>query len=112
MILIAPFWPQKEWFATLLSLLLDVPFELPMPWNFLVQPCTGKFHRGLESLRACAWKLSSNLSERLAFLSWLQTLLHQNLGDPQHISVREGGPDFFIGVLEEILLHARLFSSS
>ena len=29
-ILITPLWPQKAWFADLFSLLMDVPFELPM----------------------------------------------------------------------------------
>ena len=36
--LVASLWPRKEWFADLLSLLVDIPLELPMPWNLLVHP--------------------------------------------------------------------------
>ena len=56
MIVVAPLWPQKEWFIDP-SLLMDIPLEL---WNLLVQPHIQKFHRGLESLYVHAWKLSSN----------------------------------------------------
>ena len=43
-VLVAPLWPRKEWFADLLSLLVDRPVELPQVWNFLVQPHIRKFH--------------------------------------------------------------------
>ena len=36
MILVAPLWPQEEWFANLLALLVEVPLELPIPWNLLM----------------------------------------------------------------------------
>ena len=41
------FWPEKEWFTDLLSLLVKEPFELPLLWNLLVQPHIRKFHCGL-----------------------------------------------------------------
>ena len=31
-------WPQKEWFADLLDLLVAKPLELPRVWNLLMQP--------------------------------------------------------------------------
>ena len=43
MILVAPLWPQKEWFIDLLALLVEEPLELPMPWKLLVQPYMRKF---------------------------------------------------------------------
>ena len=60
-----------------------------MPWNLFVQPYIRMFHNGLELLHHCAWKLSSNLSKRQAFLSWLQMLHHQTIGSPQHTFIRE-----------------------
>ena len=71
LVLITPLWPQKEWFADLLSLLVTEPLKLPQVWNLLVQPHVRKFHRGLETLRLHARRLSSISSERLAFLEEL-----------------------------------------
>ena len=50
LVVVAPCWPQKMWFAGLLSLLVEKPLELPLLWNLLVQPHIRKFHRGLGSL--------------------------------------------------------------
>ena len=49
------------------SLLVEEPLELPLLWNLLVQPHIWRFHHSLGTLRLHAWKLSSILSERLAF---------------------------------------------
>ena len=43
LVLIAPFWPQKEWFVDLLALLIEKPLELPLLWNLLIQPHVRKF---------------------------------------------------------------------
>ena len=43
MILVASLWPQKEWFADALVLLVEERLELPMLWNLLVQPSGGSF---------------------------------------------------------------------
>ena len=67
-VLVAPLWPQKEWFACLLSMLIDEPFELPQVWNLLVQPHMRMFHRGLVTLHLHMWKLSSVSYEMWAFL--------------------------------------------
>ena len=45
MILVAPQWPQKEWFSDLLALMVEVPLELSMLGNLLMQPHIGKFHK-------------------------------------------------------------------
>ena len=50
MILVAPVWPQEEWFANLLSLIVEIPSRLPMLWTWPVQPHIQKSHRGLEWL--------------------------------------------------------------
>ena len=48
MVLVALRWPQKEWFACLLSPLVDEPLELPQVWNLLVQPHVPKFRHSLK----------------------------------------------------------------
>ena len=65
--LIAPYWPQKYWFVDILALSVTEPLELPLLWNLLVQPHVQKFHWGLGTLQLHAWKLSIDLSKRLAF---------------------------------------------
>ena len=67
MTLIAPWWPQREWFPDLTELLVDEPRALPLKKDLLLQPLTRALHAGLGALRLTAWRLSSNLPERRAF---------------------------------------------
>ena len=53
--------------CTVLALLVEEPLELPILWKTLVQPHMRKFHRGLDSLRLYARKLSSDSSVRPDF---------------------------------------------
>ena len=53
--LIAPFWPQREWFPDLLELLSDIPIELPKRQDLLRQPHFHRFHENLPMLRLTAW---------------------------------------------------------
>ena len=53
--LIAPFWPQREWFPELLELLSDIPIELPKRRDLLRQPHFNRFHENLQMLRLTAW---------------------------------------------------------
>ena len=59
--LIAPFWPQREWFSDLLELLLEPPLPLPERWDLLRQPHVRIYHQRLPMLRLRAWRLSSDL---------------------------------------------------
>ena len=45
--LIAPFWPQREWFPDLLELLSDVPITLSSRKDLLRQPHFHRFHQNL-----------------------------------------------------------------
>ena len=56
--LIAPYWPQKEWFPDLLEVLQEPPLQLPLRSDLLRQPHFHRFHLGLPSLRLHAWRLS------------------------------------------------------
>ena len=73
--LIAPFWPQREWFPDLLELLSDVPITLSGRRDLLRQPHFHRFHQNLPMLQLTAWRLSSNSPVRPAsLLRWLDNL--------------------------------------
>ena len=73
--LVAPFWPQKEWFPDLLELLLEPPLLLPERWDLLRQPHVCRYHQHLSVLRLHAWRLSRDLCEPPdCLLEWLNDL--------------------------------------
>ena len=73
--LIAPFWPQREWFPDLLELLSDVPITLSSRKDLLRQPHFHRFHQNLPMLQLTAWRLSSDSPAKLAsLLRWLDNL--------------------------------------
>ena len=73
--LIAPFWPQRDWFPDLLELLSDVPITLSGRKDLLRQPHFHRFHLNLPMLQLTAWRLSSDLPVRpVSLLRWLDSL--------------------------------------
>ena len=73
--LIAPFWPQRDWFPDLLELLSDVPITLSSRKDLLRQPHFHRFHQNLPMLQLTAWRLSSDSLVRPAsLLRWLDNL--------------------------------------
>ena len=50
MTLVAPLWPEKEWFADLLLLLTQPPLALPCWDRLLRQPHCSLFHQGVHAL--------------------------------------------------------------
>ena len=73
--LIAPFWPQREWFPDLLELLSDVPITLSSRKDLLRQPHFHRFHQNLPMLQLTVWRLSSDSPVRPAsLLRWLDNL--------------------------------------
>ena len=67
MTLVAPLWPEKEWFADLPLLLTQPPVTLPWWDSLLRQPHCNFFHQGVHALNLHAWQLSSVTSESRAF---------------------------------------------
>ena len=67
MTLVAPLWPEKEWFADLLLLLTQPPLALPCWDKLLQQPHCSLFHQGVHALKLHAWRLSSDTTESRAF---------------------------------------------
>ena len=81
--LITPFWPIRDWFPDLLSLLSEPPIPLPLRWDLLRQPHVRKFHQRVSTLRLHAWRLSCDTQEPLGFLlEWLDNLAAPE--DPPH----------------------------
>ena len=60
-ILIALFWPNKEWFPDLLQATIDTPCLLPMRSDILRQPHC-RFLNSFHVLQLTVWKLSSDSS--------------------------------------------------
>ena len=70
--LIAPFWPQKEWFPDLLELLTEPPLQLPRRRDLLRQPHFHRFHLNPRGLNLHTWRLSSNTqSMKVSLREWL-----------------------------------------
>ena len=56
-ILIAPWWPQREWFPDLLKLAVGQPIQLPLRPDLLLQPLVKARHPNIPMLRLAAWRL-------------------------------------------------------
>ena len=56
--LVAPYWPQRTWFADLLHLSLAPPVALPLRQDLLRLPRSHCLYQGLHRLRLHAWRLS------------------------------------------------------
>ena len=67
MTLVAPLWPEKEWFADLLLLLTQPPLVLTCWDRLLRQPHCNLFHQGAHALNLHAWRLSSDATESRGF---------------------------------------------
>ena len=67
MTLVAPLWPEKEWFADLLLLLTQPPLALPWWDSLLRQPHCSLFHQGVRALNRHTWRHSSVTSESRVF---------------------------------------------
>ena len=74
MTLVAPLWPEKEWFADLLLLLTQPPLALPCWDKLLRQPHCSLFPQGVPALKLHAWRLSSDTTESRAFREELLVL--------------------------------------
>ena len=103
MTLVAPLWPEKEWFANLLLLLTQPPLALPWWDSLLRQPHCNLFHQGVHALNLHAWRLSSVTSESQAFREGLPEPCQGVSDPPPHASTSRGGRSFVVGVVEEAL---------
>ena len=106
MALVAPLWPEKEWFADLLLLLTQPPMALPCWDRLLRQPHCSLFHQGVHALNLHAWRLSSVTTESRAFREGLLESWQGSCGShPLDCTSRDGG-SFVVGVVEGALLQS------
>ena len=66
LILIAPWWPNQEWFPDIL--VVDFPWPLPISRSLIKQTFSHQFHARPEILNLHAWKLSPDLHKERDFL--------------------------------------------
>ena len=70
-VLIAPAWPNQEWFPDLLDLSIDFPITLPPVQKLLKQTFSHHFHPHPWLLNLHAWRLSKDSTRREDFLKRL-----------------------------------------
>ena len=106
MTLVAPLWPEKEWFADLLLLLTQPPLALPWWDQLLRQPHFNRFHHGVHALNLHAWRLSSISSESRAFREDLLLRCPAASGHPLPTCTKSSGCSSVVGVVEGALLQS------
>ena len=107
MILVALLWPNREWYADLLSLLVAQPLGLPQWPRLLKQPLCSKFHTGVRVLNLHAWMLSSELSEQRGFREGLRQKSLTRSGDPRLGSTSPSGQSSVVGVIEGVSIRSQ-----
>ena len=100
--LVAPKWPQREWYPDLLDLLVDFPRVLPRIRRLLKQPGMDRFHENLASLSLHAWRLSSDPSARKAFRSRLPAESRGPSGRPPPTSTSPSGRSSAAGCVSNV----------
>ena len=106
-VLIAPFWPQQQWFSELLLLLVSALIRLPLIPRLLTQS-KGRFvHQNLPILDLHAWELSNNQSEIRNFHKTLQILSPDQEEHLHKKSTMQNGPSSLIGVIQKRLIRSR-----
>ena len=106
MTLVAPLWPEKEWFADLLLLLIHPPLALPWWDSLFRQPHCNLFHQGVHALNLHAWRLLSVTSKSRAFR---EGLLESCQGASEILPLdytSRDGRSSVVGVVEVVLLQS------
>ena len=101
MTLVAPLWPEKEWFADLLLLLTQPPLALPCWDKLLRQPHCSLFHQGVHALNLHAWRLSSVTTESRAFREELLESCQGSSENPPLDCTSQDGRSSVVGVWKE-----------
>ena len=106
MTLVAPLWPEEEWFADLLLLLTQPPLTLPWWDSLLRQPHCNLFHQGIHALNLHAWRLSSVTSESRAFREGLLESCQGASGSLPLDYISRDGRSSVVGIVEGALLQS------
>lgn len=106
-LLIAPNWPSRVWFSTLLSMLEDSPSSLPPSKNLLTQGKGQLWMKDPTWLHLVCWPLNGNARARRAFLKE-RLKSQQKPSELQHeIVTIQGSPSSQIGAINAISLPIR-----
>ena len=73
-VLIAPWWPRRNWFPELVGLLAGPPRTLPRRPDLIAQPISQTPHPRLSALHLTVWPLSGEPAPRRAPLTWMLPL--------------------------------------
>ena len=106
MILVAPLWPHREWFADLLTLLVAQPLGLPQWPRLLKQPLCPVFHTSVHVLNLHVWRLSSVSSEQRGFREGLRGRSPTLSVDPLLGSTRASGRSSVVGVVDGVSIRS------
>ena len=106
MTLIAPLWPEKDWFADLL-LLLTQPLVVLLWWDQLLwQPHFNRFHNSVHALNLHTWRLSRVSADSRAFREDLLLRCPAASVHPLPGCTRRSGCSSVVGVMEGALLQS------
>ena len=103
-------WPQKEWFADLLSSSGGCDSQITHAVESTCSASRLEVSQGSGVTEASHLGPIQKLILSQAFLGRLQILYQQTFGSPSHSPTRESGPGSFIVVVEGTLLLARPLS--
>ena len=106
-LLVAPCWPTQQWFPLLLSLLIDLPRELPISQSLLRQPGTSIFHHAPQVLKLHVWRLSNNPSSRQVFLERCPNICPRKTVSLPDGHMKLSGESSFVGVTEGMLIRSQ-----
>ena len=106
-VLIALFWPQRQWFSELLQLLVLVPIRLPL-FPRLLTKSKGKFlHQNLPVLGLHACELSNTQPEIKSFRKTLQIFSQNQEENLLRKSTMQNWSSSLIGVVERRLIRSQ-----
>ena len=109
-ILVAPCWPNQEWFPELLDLSVDFPVPLPATRKLLKQTFSHQFHQFSQNLNLHAWRLSADSTRKEAFLKKCPEGSLYQKGTPQLKTMSLNGECLFSGVgVSDLILAHQLF---
>ncbi len=104
--LVAPCWPTRSWFVTLLELLTELPIVLPARQDLLSQHAGQTKHRNVRMLNLHAWRLSGRPLDVKAFQTALpKSSLGVSVPPPPSYMMRSGGPGL-IGAINGRLIRS------
>ena len=106
LILIAPCWPNQEWFADILNLSISEPLRLPAIPHLLHQTFSKSLHPNPTVLSLHAWLLSNDRSKREVFRKKCPQGSLNHIETPLHQFMIRSGQSSSIGAIHGVLIQS------